>query len=151
MACSAKAVYFSRARASPLIAFSRFSSVLLMIGSFPAMTHGSASSSSVRLVVDRVADQGAGLRDREHPGQQVMQFDDLDAALAHLAHEVEVVTPGVLHPYHVIKQQVVAVAGGQALMSQARGADQDLPQLADFGIHAVLRPGMRWYRSFRFS
>jgi hypothetical protein len=39
-----------------------------------------------------------------------------------------VIAAGVLHPHHVIEQQV---------MSQPRGADQDLAQLADFGVNAV--------------
>jgi hypothetical protein len=81
------------------------------------------------------------LRDGEHIGQQVVQFHHLDAAVAHLADEVEVVAAGVLHPQHVIEQQVVAVGRGKPLMSQPRSADQDLPQLPDFGMHAVLSGG----------
>jgi hypothetical protein len=71
-------------------------------------------------------------------GEQVVQLDDLHAPVTHLGDEVEVVTAGVLHPQHVVEQQVVAVRGRQALMSQPGGADQDLAQPADFGVHAVL-------------
>ena len=52
-------------------------------------------------------------------GEQVVQLDDLDAAVAHLVHEVEVVAPGVLHPQHVVEQQVVAV--GRASAARAPG------------------------------
>jgi hypothetical protein len=76
------------------------------------------------------------LADGEDLGEEVMQFHDLDTAVAHLADEVEVIAAGILHPDHV-EQQVVAVRRGQALMGQPRSADQDLPQLADFGMHAV--------------
>ncbi len=44
-------------------------------------------------------------------GEQVVQLDDLDAPVAHLAHEVGVVALGVLDPHHVVEEQVVAVAG----------------------------------------
>jgi len=50
-----------------------------------------------------VEQPGLRLRDRENLGQQVMQFHHLDAALTHLADEVEVIAAGVLHPQHVIK------------------------------------------------
>ena len=43
-------------------------------------------------------------------GEQVVHLDDLDAAVAHLHHEVEVVALGVLDPQHVVEQQLVAVA-----------------------------------------
>jgi hypothetical protein len=38
-----------------------------------------------------------GFGDRERLGQHVVHLDDLDAAVAHLGHEVEMVTLGVLH------------------------------------------------------
>jgi hypothetical protein len=41
-----------------------------------------------------------------------VHLDDLDAAVAHLHHEVEVVALGVLDPQHVVEQQLVAVADG---------------------------------------
>ena len=53
-------------------------------------------------------------------GQQVVQLDDLDVSVAHLVHEVEVVAAGVLHPQHVVEQQVVAVGRRESLVRQAR-------------------------------
>jgi hypothetical protein len=44
-----------------------------------------------------VEQPGLGLRDGEHLGQDVVQLEDLDPALAHLAHEVDVVPACVLH------------------------------------------------------
>ena len=55
---------------------------------------------------------------------------------------------GVLHPQHVVEQQVVAVGRGQALVRQAGRADQHLAQLAHLGVHAV--GGGRRGRSRRF-
>ena len=75
--------------------------------------------------------------DRDRLGQQVVQLDDLDPPVTHLVHEVEVVTAGVLHPHHVVEKQIIAVRRGQPLMSQARGADQNLAQHPDLGMHAV--------------
>ena len=57
-------------------------------------------------------------------GEQVVQLDDLDAALAQLVHEVGVVALGVLHPHHVVEEQVVAVGRGQPAVRQAGRADQ---------------------------
>ena len=70
-------------------------------------------------------------------GQQVVQLDDLDVAVAHLVHEVEVVAAGVLHPQHVVEQQVVAVGRREPLVRQTRRAHQHLAQLADLGVNAV--------------
>ena len=61
-----------------------------------------------------------GLGDRHRLGQQVVQLDDFHVAVAHLVHEVEVVAAGVLHPQHIVEQQVVAVGRGQPLVRQAR-------------------------------
>ena len=72
-------------------------------------------------------------------GQQVVHLDDVDAAVAHLRDEVEVVALGVLHPQHVVEQQLVAVGRREALVRAARRADQDLAQLPDLGVDAELR------------
>ncbi len=42
-------------------------------------------------------------------GEQVVQLDDLDAAAAQLVDEVGVVALRVLHPHHVVEEQVVGV------------------------------------------
>ena len=84
-----------------------------------------------------VEQPGPGGRVLQRLGEQVVHLDHLDAALAHLGHEVEMVALGVLHPQHVVEQQVVAVGRGQPLVRPARRADQDLAQRADLGMHAV--------------
>jgi hypothetical protein len=45
-----------------------------------------------------VKQPGPGFGVGEGLGQHVVQFDHLHAPVAHLRHEVEVVTAGVLHP-----------------------------------------------------
>src|SRR5262249_35133076 len=73
----------------------------------------------------------------ERLGQELVLLDHLDAALAHLVDEVLVVAPGDLDPGEFVEQQLILVGRGQALVGQARRADQDLPQLADLGVDAV--------------
>ncbi len=65
-------------------------------------------------------------------GQQVVHLQHVDTALAHLGDEIEVVTLGLVHPDHIVEQQLVAVARGQALVRKARRAHHDLAQLAGF-------------------
>ena len=78
------------------------------------------------------------LRVAHRLGEHVVQLHHLDVAVAHLVDEVEVVTPGVLHPQHVVEQQLVAVGRGEPLVRQAGRADQHLSQLADLGVNAVI-------------
>ena len=54
---------------------------------------------------------GARLLVLERLGQQLVQVEHLDAALAHLQHEVVVVLLRLLHPEHVVEQQIVALPG----------------------------------------
>ena len=65
-----------------------------------------------------------------------MHLDDVDAAIAHLLHEVEMVALGVLDPQHVVEQQRVAIRRRQPLMGAPRRADHDLSELADLRMHA---------------
>ena len=83
-----------------------------------------------------VEDPLLGLGDGDGLGEQVVHLDDLDAAVAHLLHEVEVVALGVVDPQHVVEQQLVAVGRRQALVRAARRADHHLAQLADLGVDA---------------
>ncbi|MNZ27311.1 hypothetical protein D3C78_445270 [compost metagenome] len=69
-------------------------------------------------------------------GEQVVHFQDIDAALAHLGDEVEVVALGLVDPDHVVEQQLVAVVGGQAHMCEPRRADHYLMQFAGFRMNA---------------
>ncbi|MNZ99818.1 hypothetical protein D3C78_1191570 [compost metagenome] len=71
-------------------------------------------------------------------GQQVVHLKHIHAALAHLGDEVEMVAFGLVDPDHIIEQQFVAVARGQALVRKPRGANHYLAQLAGFGVHTVL-------------
>ncbi|KGC52761.1 hypothetical protein DO65_4930 [Burkholderia pseudomallei] len=75
-------------------------------------------------------------------GQQVVHLEHLDAALAHLRDEIEVIALRLVHPHHVVEQQLVAVARREALMREARRADEHLAQLADFGMDTDLRDGL---------
>ena len=77
-----------------------------------------------------------GFGDGDGLGQQAVHLDHVDAAIAHLLHEVEVVALGVVDPHDVVEQQGVAIAGRQALMRPARRADHHLAQLADLGVDA---------------
>ena len=45
----------------------------------------------------------------EGRGEQVMHLDHVDAAVAHLLLEIQVVALGHVDPDHVIEQQLVAV------------------------------------------
>ena len=70
--------------------------------------------------------------------QQVVQLEHLDAALLHLQHEVVVILLRLVHPDHVVEQQVVAIAGRQALMGERWPADHHGSQLADLRVNAEL-------------
>lgn len=82
-------------------------------------------------------------------GQQIVHLEDVDAALAHLGDEVEVVALGLVHPDHVVEQQLVAVARGQALVGESGRADHHFAQFAGFGVDAkfgfsVLISRLQW-------
>ncbi len=85
-----------------------------------------------------VEDPLLALGHRHRLGQQVVHFHHLDAAVAHLGDEVEVVALGVLDPQHVVEQQLVAVGRRQARVRHPGRADHHLAQLADFRVHAEL-------------
>ena len=67
-----------------------------------------------------VEDPLLALGHRHRLGQQVVHLHDLDAAVAHLGDEVEVVALGVLDPQHVVEQQLVAVGRRQARVRDVR-------------------------------
>ncbi len=68
-------------------------------------------------------------------GQQVVQFEHLDAPLPHLEHEVVVVLLSLVHPEHVVEQEIGAISRRQPLVGQARATDQDRSQRADFAMN----------------
>ncbi len=72
-----------------------------------------------------------------------MHLDHLDAAVAHLGDEVEMVALGVVDPQHVVEQEVVAIARREALVRASRRADHHLAKLADFRVNAERRRCIR--------
>jgi len=83
-----------------------------------------------------VEDPALRLGQGDRLSQQVVHVDHVDAPVAHLGDEVEMVPPGVLHPHHVVEQELVAVARGQPLVGSARCAHHHLSQLAHLGVDA---------------
>ena len=63
--------------------------------------------------------------------EEVLQQEDLDAALAHPRHELVVLVLRALDPQHVVEQQVVVVGGRQPLQAELRAVDHHLSQAAD--------------------
>ena len=61
---------------------------------------------------------GPGLGELDHVGEQVVQLEHLDPVLGHLGHEVDVVTPRLVDPDHVVEEQLVAVVGGEPLVGE---------------------------------
>ena len=66
--------------------------------------------------------------------QQVLDVEDLDAALAHPRDELVVLPLGALDPQDVVEQQLVVVARGQPLEAEVRPMDDDLAELADLRV-----------------
>jgi hypothetical protein len=65
-----------------------------------------------------------------------MKLDDRNAAFPHLGHEVEVIALGILHPQHIVEEQIVTIGWGEPAMGQPRGTHQDFAELADLGMGA---------------
>jgi hypothetical protein len=72
---------------------------------------------------------------REHLGQQVVQIEYFDVALAHLQHEVVMVLLRLVHPQHVVEEKLRPVARREPLVGQAGPAHEDRPELADFAMN----------------
>ena len=60
----------------------------------------------------------AGFGHRHDVGEQILQFEDLDAAVDHLGDEVEVVAAGLLQPDDVVEQQARGSCPGSAVGGQ---------------------------------
>jgi hypothetical protein len=60
-----------------------------------------------------------------------VQVNNLDPALLHFEYEIVVVLLCFLHPHDVVKEQVMAIAGRQPLMSETGTADHNRPELSD--------------------
>jgi hypothetical protein len=66
-----------------------------------------------------------------------VHFEHVNAARSHFQHKVGMVALGHLDPQHIVKQQVVFVAGGKALVGQTRRAHHHLAQRTHFRVNAV--------------
>ena len=69
----------------------------------------------------------------ERLGQQVVEQQHLDAALAHQVDERVVLLAGAPHPDHVVEEQLVAVGGGQPLVREVRAVHHHGAQRPDLG------------------
>ena len=56
--------------------------------------------------------------DVERLGEQVLQVEDLDAAVAQHVGERVVLAAGAVDPHHVVEEEVVPVGGGETLEAQ---------------------------------
>jgi hypothetical protein len=77
----------------------------------------------------------------ERRREEVVEEQHLDAALAHQVDERVVLLPGSPHPDHVVEEQVMAVAGRQALVRDVGSVDHHGPQRPDLGVGAERRCG----------
>ena len=71
-------------------------------------------------------------------GQQGVDVQHLHALVAHQLGKYIVILLRLLHPKDVIKQQLLAIAGGQTPMRQPRPANNHLTQPPCFGVNAQL-------------
>jgi len=80
--------------------------------------------------------------------EQVLVVEHLDAALAHHRDERVVLPLCLMHPQHVVVQQLVLVVRRQPHQAQLRPVHDHLPQPADLGVDPVcdghcLPPGQK--------
>ncbi|CAM5600341.1 hypothetical protein SGLAM104S_03832 [Streptomyces glaucescens] len=86
------------------------------------------------LVEDPVQDQFPGRRDVQGLGQQVAEEVHLDAPVAQHVGEPVVLGARPAHPEHVVEEQGVLVAGGEALQLQVRSVQDDAAEPARLGV-----------------
>jgi hypothetical protein len=94
-----------------------------------------------------VADRGL----RERLGQQLLEVEDLDAAVGQRIGERVVLLAGALDPQDVVEQQRVLVARGQALELEVGPVEDDTPQRADLRPDVEPRDGLSAHRRLRRS
>ena len=75
----------------------------------------------------------------ERLGEQVLEQEHLDAALAHPGDELVVLVLRALDPQHVVEQQVVVVGRGQPLQAELRPVDHHLAQPSDLRVNPERR------------
>ncbi len=91
------------------------------------------------LVRDDLAVEQPRLRlgETERLGQQVVQLEHFDAPLLHPDDELGVVALRVLHPHHIVEQQIVPIRRGEAIVSEPGGAHEHRAQPAHLGVDPV--------------
>lgn len=62
-----------------------------------------SESRSHQVIGELIQHPVAGIGFRDHVGEQVLQFQDLDATIDHLGDEVEVIAASLLQPDHVVE------------------------------------------------
>ena len=75
-------------------------------------------------VIRRSSSQRARLGTFQRLTQQFVELQNLDAALPHLEHEVEVILARFMHPKYVVEQQISTIARGQSLMRESGTTEQ---------------------------
>ena len=85
------------------------------------------------LVDAAVEDPGAVLWDVEDVGQQGVELQHLDTALAHEGDEVRVVCASPIHVEDVVEEEVVAVRRGEEGVRASGRADHDGSQFSGLG------------------
>ena len=73
---------------------------------------------------------------RQGVGEQVIEVEDLDAALAHPGDELVVLVLGPLDPQDVVEQQLVVVRRREPLQAEVGAMDHHLAQPPDLGVDA---------------
>ena len=76
------------------------------------------------------------LRVLERLGEQVVEEQHLDAALAHQVDEGVVLLARAAHPDHVVEEQLVAVRRREALVGEVGPVDHHGPQRSDLRVGA---------------
>ena len=84
----------------------------------------------------------------ERLGEQLVEQQHLDAALAHQVDERVELLAGAAHPDHVVEQQLVAVRRRQALVREVGPVDDHAAQRPDLGRDAELGGGGRGCHGF---
>jgi hypothetical protein len=88
------------------------------------------------LVQDVITSPVLDLRLDDRLGEQVFGVVDLDAPLAHHLGERVVFVLGLLHPQHVVEEQLFGIRRREARMLQSRPVDQHLAEFSDLRMHS---------------
>ena len=86
----------------------------------------------------------AGLSIGHRLSQQVVHLQHLDAALDHRAGEGIVVVAGLRNPQHIVKQQLMAIGGGESLLRKPWAAHQHFAQASYFRMQSLGHGHLPW-------